>query len=173
MNVNLRFSGVEMSHNPKTLKITRSKKVESVGLVGGKNRLRSISDNISKISGTGEIYGLNCFSVYEELMRLCFTNRAGVLSVPKLGTFRAVLEDISVLAEPRENFLSVAFVFRMVSGTDDPKKIMPEQFVEPIGGESLWDISYRYNVPIEKLVLLNPQIRRLFNLNGCGKVRLY
>lgn len=173
MNVNLRFAGVTMSHNPKTLKITQSKKINSVGLVGGEKRLDSVSDNISKISGTGEIYGSNCFSVYEELMKLCFTNKAGVLSVPKLGTFRAVLEDVSVLAEPRENFLSVAFVFRMVSCTDAPKKIMPEQFIKPVGGESLWDIAYRYDVPIEKLVVLNPHIRKIFNLIGCGTVRLY
>ena len=171
MNVNMRFSGVSMSHNPKTLKITRSKKINSAGRVGGENRLDNVSDGISKISGTGEIYGLRCFSVYEELMRMCFKNKAGVLSVPELGIFRAVLEDISVMAEPKENFLTVAFVFRVVNDRDEPKKILPEQYVLPVGGESLWDIAYRYDVPIEKLLKLNPQIRKIFNLSGV--VRLY
>ena len=124
MSVTMRFGGVSMSHNPKTLKISRSKKLNSVGFVGGVSKLSSVCDGISKISGTGEIYGSECFLLYDKLLRMCFKNQAAVLAVPEIGAFTAVLEDISAAAEPRENFLSVSFVFRAVNAGKDAEKIL-------------------------------------------------
>lgn len=173
MSVTLRFAGVSLSHNPKTLKITRSKKINSVGLVGGSSKLSNVCDNVSSISGTGEIYGSDCFLVYEKLLRMCFKNTADILAVPELGAFRAVLEDISVLAEPKENFLSVAFTFRAVSSGKTPVRILPEQYVKAGEGESLWDIAYACGVPVEQLVKLNPQIRKILDLKKGEEVRIY
>lgn len=173
MSVTMRFGGLSVSHNPKTLKITRSKKISSVGLVGGVSRLSNVCDDISKISGTGELYGEDCFLVYDRLLRMCFKNKAEILAIPELGAFRAVLEEISVLAEPKDNFLSVAFSFRAVSSGKEPERILPERYCEANRDESLWDISYRFDVPVENLVRLNPHIRKILKLKEGEKVRIY
>ncbi len=173
MNVTMRFGGISLSHNPKTLKITRSKKINSVGLVGGTVKLSNVCDNISKISGTGEIYGDDCFLSYDRLLRMCFKNKADILAVPELGAFKAVLEDIAILAEPRENFLSVSFTFRAVSAGREPEKILPEKYYTAAEGESLWDVSYKFGVTVESLVKLNPQIRKILDLKEGEEVRLY
>lgn len=173
MSVAMRFGGVSLSHNPKTLKITRSKKVSSVGLVGGENRLSNVCDNISKISGTGELYGDDCFLVYDKLLRMSFTNKAEILAVPELGAFRAVLEDISFAAEPRGDFLSVAFTFRAVNTGREAEKILPQRYYTARDGESLWDVAYKFGVTVESLAELNTHIRKILDLTNGEEVRIY
>ena len=173
MSVLLRFGGITMRHNPKTLKISRKKKISSVGLVGGLNKLDNVRDDVSKISGTAELYGDDCFVTYDKLLRMCFKNQAAVLAVPGLGAFEAAPEEIGVLAESRDKFLSVSFVFRAVGEGREAAKITSEQFIKPGRRDNLWDISYRYSVPIERLVELNPDIRKIMSLDVNKEVRLY
>lgn len=173
MSAAMRFGGISLSHNPKTLKIVRNKKINSVGLVSGLNKLSNVCEGVSKVSGTGEIYGDDCFLLYDKLLRMCLKNKAEILAVPELGAFRAVLEDISVTAEPRENFLSVAFTFRAVNSGREPEKIMPRQFYTAADGESLWDVSYKFGVTVERLAELNPHIRKILEMKEGEKVRIY
>ena len=172
-NVNMRFGGVSLSHNPKTLKIIRSKNIASVNLSDGQNRFSHAAEGILKISGTGELYGENCFQTYEKLLRASCKNVPYVLSVPELGVFFAVLSDLSINAEPKSNFLSVAFTFRIVDGENNCEKIFPQRYYFPQANENLWDVSYKTGINIEKLTELNPDIKDIRELDIENGVRLY
>ena len=173
MSVTMRFGGVSMSHNPKTLKITRNKKMNFVGLASGINKLSNVCDGVSKISGEGELYGGDCFLLYDKLLKMCFKNQAAVLALPEIGAFTAVLEDISVSAESRENFLSVSFVFCAVNAEREPVEILPKKFYTAQEGENLWDVSYKFGVAVETLAELNPHIRKILDLKEGEEVRIY
>lgn len=167
----IRFAGHDLPHNPKTLKVERSKSVGSVSLLGGKNIMNSVTEKASKISGTGELYGENCFKQYNELSKIHFLNKSAVLAVPNVGVFNAVLSDLKLLAEPKNNVISISFEFTCING-EEASKISPTEFHTVLKDESLWDISYRYNIPIENLIELNPWLRNLWNIEIGKEVRL-
>lgn len=168
----MRFGGMNLPHNPKTLKIAKSKKISSINLLGGESKVSGISDGISKISGIGELYGEDCFMQYERLLRLHFQNKAEVLAIPEVGAFKAVLSDITLLAEPKNNVISLSFEFQAVNDDSKGEKISENKYCTALKNESLWDISYRCNTTIEKLIELNPQIRNIMELSVGEEVRI-
>lgn len=168
----MRFAGRNLPHNPKTLKAERSRGISSVSILGGKNVMKRIEEKTSKISGTGELYGKDCFEQYNELARLHFLNKADVLSVPGIGSFKAVLSDLQLLAEPKNGVISISFEFTRVDDSDAAQPISPLECHKAASGESLWDISYKYNIPIESLLALNPWIRNPWEIEVGKEVRL-
>lgn len=167
----MRFGGLSLPHNPKTLKIAKSKKISCVNLLSGESRVSGVCDDISKISGTGELYGSDCFLQYERLLRLHFQNKSEVLAIPDVGAVKAVLSDITLLAEPKNNVISIGFEFQTVNDEGLAVKISENKYCTAKKNESLWDISYRCGVAIEKLVELNPQIRNIMALSDGEEVR--
>lgn len=169
----MRFGGLNIPHNPKNLKIVRSKKINSVRLIDGEDRLSDVFEGVSKISGTAELYGSGCFGVYEKLLRLRFQNRSEILAIPEVGAVRAVLSDLTVLCEARKDFLEIGFEFRTVTDGRKAEKLMPYKTYTASEGESLWDIAYNSGTAIEKLVELNPSIRNINSLDEGKEVRIY
>lgn len=169
----MRFGGLQLSHNPKSLKIVRKKKVNLIRSIDGEDRLSDIFDDVSKISGTAELFGSDCFVVYEKLLRLRFQNKSEILAIPKLGAMRAVLSDLTLLCEPKKDFLAVSFEFQAVTDGRKAERIMPYKTYTAVSGESLWDIAYRFDTTVERLVELNPDIRKINELNNGKEVKIY
>lgn len=168
----MRFGGISLPHNPKTLKLVRNKRVNSVGLLNGGRRIVSILDEVSRISGTAELFGEDCFLQYEKLLRLHFSNELQTLALPELGAVRAVLSKVTLLAEPTNNVISAAFEFQTEAASDCAERISSPSSHIVCKGESLWDISYECGISVERLVELNPQIRFITDLNEGEKVRI-
>ena len=109
------------------------------------------------IKGTGELYGEDCMEQFERLFELFRRGGAGVLAIENTEPVFAVFESVKILGAPKENVLTYGFVFREVM---EEKESGKNTFHTARGGENLWDISYKYNIVIDELVRLNPQIKR-------------
>lgn len=168
----MRFGGIFLPHNPKTLKLVRGKKVKSAEFLNGGKKIVGVLDDIAKISVSAELYGEDCFSQYERLLRMYFSDEVQTLALPELGAVKAVLSKVTLLAEPINNVISVALEFQTEAGIDSAEKISISKSVIVCKGESLWDISYRCGVSVEKLIELNPQIRFIMELKEGEKVRI-
>ena len=70
-----------------------------------------------------------------------------------------------------DNVLSYRFVF-VEAQSPRPEAQGTEYYLTVSEGENLWDISYEYGVPIERLVALNPHIPLIGELSGGERVRL-
>ena len=170
-NVPMRFDGMSLHHNPRVLKI------ENIGnisrLVSPCCEPDSLGLGISprRISGEGELYGSGCLEQYHKLEELHRLQHRGRLLLPQTEPLTAYLSELELKAEPVEDILQYRFVFIEAlsggtSGECAPRYIVPDE------DESLWDISYRCQIAIERLVELNPQISMIDALGSDERVRV-
>ena len=166
----MRFDGMSLRHNPATL------------TVSGKNRIReyespcceadsvNLCRELRRITGEGEFCGADCIAQYQALERLKNSGRRAKLVLPGMKPLYAFLKELELTAKPADDVLSYRFVF--VVGQRPRRDRGTDRVTTASAGDSLWDISFVYGVPIEKLVALNPQIPLIDELNEGEWVRL-
>ena len=153
----MRFMGVEWHHNPRELTFECEKTVSERLVPGGESHIQQTGRRNMIIRGTGELYGGDCLRQFEELFKLFRRGGAGVLAIENIEPVYAVFESVKILGTPRENVLTYGFVFREVMEEKESGKSTAHTAKS---GESMWDISYKYNIVIDRLMRLNPQIKR-------------
>ena len=170
-NVAMRFCGFTFHHNPATLKIESAGNIRELESPCCEPHSEHLGNRLRRISGEGELYGADCIAQFRQLQRLFEKGTAGLLSLPHMPAMSAYLRELQMTAQPKENVLGYRFVFIEAQPRDNGGNL-PEYYETIVPDESLWDISYRYQVPIEELVRLNPQIRYIDDLDAGERVRL-
>ena len=155
--VPMRFKGVEWHHNPREISFECEKTVNELQAPFGKSYIQNTGRKNMLIKGEGELYGADCTEQFARLLSLFQSGGSGVLASPKLGTVYAVFEQLRLKGYPKPDVLTYSFVFREVM--EERVEYAPD-FVVAAQGETLWDISYRFGVEIDRLVKLNPGVRR-------------
>ena len=155
--VPMRFKGVEWHHNPREIAFSCAKSLSEHQAPFGKAYIQNTGRKNLVIEGEGELFGADCDEQFRRLLRLFREGGSGVLAIPKLGTLHAVFEKLSVKGYPKPDVLCYRFVFREVM--EKTRDDAPDRYV--CGeGETLWDVSYRFGAVIDRLVALNPDVKR-------------
>lgn len=168
----MKFGSYTFSHNPKTLVVDKSSRVTNVTLADGSPLFTNVSDGIRRVSAIAELFGKDCFEQYNSLDRMCRTGKWEVLSVPEVGSFKAVLSDIKLSAEPKADVITVSLEFTVFDDRKYASEISPRTKHTVKKGENLWDISFQYGVSLERLVELNPSLRSALEIEVGKEVRL-
>lgn len=155
--VPMKFKGVSWRHNPREIKFECEKSVNELKAPFEKSYIQNMGRKNMIISGTGELYGSDCMQQFNELLALFKEGGCGVLSIPHMPGIFAVFESIKICGEPKPDILEYSFVFREVM---EKKSALPPTVHTVKSGETLWDIAYCYDIPIDVLVKLNPNVRR-------------
>ena len=171
MNSLIRFKGFELEHNPETLQITSQKNISLQSVVGAKSVISETGDNSRVISGEGKIYGENCIYKYIRLFKLKEEIGSGILSLPNIKPFYAYFSTLEFSADPTPELITYKFVFREDS-SKQKDIVIPEKYYNAQSGEDLWDISHKFNVPVETLVSLNPDIKRVNEIEEGRTVKI-
>ena len=167
----MRFGGITVRHNPKELVIVKSKTVREYTPIGSSPVMQSIRDDTVTIKGTGELYGGDCFDNYAKLLRVQKKNTAAKLCIPEMGVYTAVLKKLSAKAISCDELIVIEFVF-CADLQRKSSDITQDKFTVSLQNETLWDISYRCDVPIETLIMLNTDIRNILSIDEGKRVRL-
>lgn len=167
-----RFCGYTFSHNPSKLKVYNSKNISEQALPLAKNIIQDLGDKACVIEGEGEFCGETCFDQYQNLLWLFNHKKTGLLSLPSISTITANFTYLSLIGEPKDNVIAYKFIF-----IEDTLKTVKENETKPSRhtvnvNETLWDIAYKYNIKIEKLLELNPDIIRPQFLQEESSVKL-
>lgn len=155
--VPMRFKGVEWHHNPREISFSCEQSVSEMKAPYGNAYIQNTGRKNTVVRGEGELYGEDCTEQFGRLFSLMKSGGSGVLAIPKLGTMVAVFESLSVKGTPKPDVLTYRFVFREVmekTANDTPTAYVCQS------GETLWDVSYRFGIVIDRLAALNPDIRR-------------
>lgn len=155
--VPMRFKGVEWHHNPREIAFSCEKKVNRLHAPFDKEYIQETGKKNMIIKGEGELYGADCGEQFRALLKLFKSGGSGVLSIPALGTLHAVFEGLSVKGIPKPDVLRYSFVFRELSEAE--KRDITEAY-NAAEGETLWDVSYRFGIVIDRLIALNPWVKR-------------
>ena len=171
MNSLIRFKGYTFEHNPRTLLITSQKNISRQSVLGAKSTVRETGDNCRVITGEGTIHGDNCIYKFMKLFQLKEQSGSGILSLPNIKPFYAYFSSLEFSADPTPKLITYKFVFKEDSLKQGPSA-SPEKFYYTQEGEDLWDISYKFNVPVETLVELNPELNSVNEIEQGTKVRI-
>ena len=155
--VPMRFKGVEWHHNPREISFSCEQSVNEFQAPYGKSYIQNTGRKCTVVRGEGELYGDDCAEQFARLFALMKSGGCGVLAIPKLGTMTAVFESLSIKGYPKPDVLTYRFVFREVMENNREDK--PTAYLCG-NGETLWDVSYRFGIVIDRLIALNPFVRR-------------
>lgn len=170
-NVSMRFCGYTFHHNPATLKVENAGNIRELISPTCEPQSAHLGRKPIRITGEGELFGADCIAQFEALQKLFDEGGKGLLSLPKMPAIHAYLKELQMTAQPKENVLTYRFEF--IEATPPAKSAEhPEYYETIVEGESLWDISYRYDASIDTLIRLNPQIRYIDALDDGERVRL-
>lgn len=153
----MRFMGYEWRHNPREISFECEKNVSENVIPYRSAAIQETGRNNMLIKGTGELYGIDCLEQFAALYRLFKKGGAGVLAIENIEPVFAVFESIKLIGTPKEDVLTYSFVFREVM--EKKESGLPSVYIAE-NGENLWDISYAFGIDIDRLVRLNPQIKR-------------
>ena len=155
--VPMRFKGVEWHHNPREISFECAKQINELHAPYGRSYIQNTGRKNMIIKGEGELCGADCTEQFGRLFELFKSGGSGVLAIPKLGTVHAVFESLKIKGYPKPDVLTYSFVFRevMEKAADNFPKTC-----QAAAGDTLWDISYRFGKPIDRLIALNPWVKR-------------
>lgn len=166
----IRYKGYSWQHNPKTLHIENQHNYIETEIPFSKSYVEKSTEKPRVVKGTGQLYGEDCIDQYNHLVNLRNLNGSGILSLPDIKPFYAYFKSIELICEPTDKCVSYSFVF--VEDLNRNLKTKSLSYHKVNSGETLFDIAFMYNQPIENLVKLNPQIRRIDELEEIERVRL-
>lgn len=166
----MRYKGYKWQHNPSSIIITTKEEIKEQMVLQSKSFVRDLGAKARVVKGSGQLVGKDCIAQYGQLLKLQSKGGSGVLSLPDTLPFYAFFKSIELACDPTPEVVTYNFEF------------VEDLSVEPLIGdctchtvnmeETLWDISYKYNIAIEKLVELNPQISRVDELTVGEQVRI-
>lgn len=163
------FRGYKWQFNPVKLEIINSTRKHGYTVPMHRTCIETLSKNPVVYKGEGELFGEDCITKYRELEKLFLEGRKGVLSLPDMPSVYAWFTGLSLVGDTTENLLKYKFEF---TEADTSKGKNTEQFHICKEGETLYDIAFDYGIKVERLVSLNPSVRRPDELTAGEKVML-
>lgn len=155
--VPMRFNGFSWHHNPHEITFECDRKVNEHNSPFGKAYIQDTGRKNIIVKGVGELYGTDCMEQFDRLLQLFKRGGQGVLAIPKLTPIYALFESVKILGEPKPDVLTYSFVFREVM--ERKTDLKPMSYIAQ-KDETLWDISHKFDIPIDELVALNIHIKR-------------
>ena len=155
--VPMRFKGVQWHHNPREIVFECEKHINELHAPFGRSYVQDAGRRNRLIKGEGELYGADCREQFARLYELFQSGGSGVLAIPGLCAVHAVFEELRLTGYARPDVLTYRFVFReMMEMTEE----QTQTSYTPAQDETLWDVSCRFGIVIDRLVALNPWPRR-------------
>lgn len=164
----MKFRNFVWVNNPSELVIRKAKNLRETAVPFGTSKTMSMGELRRRVSGKGYFVGENAREIFVELESE-FKKGTGMLQLPNEEPFLAEFEKLTEVNSQGENLIEYSFEFTELETKVESKK---EQEYIALGGESLWDIAYRYSADVHRIIELNPQIRKINCLKEGEKVVL-
>ena len=166
----MRFCGYTWHHNPKNIEISNGRRVVTMKFASTDDLPQSFAKQPLVIQGVGELYGNDSLEQYKRLSEVFSMGENGILCLPKMRPIRAIFEKLELVAGDVPDVIT--YRFRFVSSKDNVLSNACDNVYTAQGNESLWDVSAQFDIQLETLVKLNPDIMFINCLEKGKQVRL-
>lgn len=165
----LRYKSFVFDKNPAeiTLKGAKLLSTEHIPFSGS-----FISENGAKpkiIKSSGSFSGENRLNRSLEIQKLFDKGGEGMLFLSDLPPVNAVMSSLSVYEKSGSTDIFYDIEFYEVPAESEETK---EKYITAGNGDSLWSISAKYDIAIEKLVELNPLCIDPWDVSEGGRIRI-
>lgn len=169
MTAVMRFKNLSWRFNPHTVKVSSEMDVAESHIPFGNNTTESFGRNARIVTGEGYLCGEDCFSQHRELWKLYKEENSGILSLPEFLVMKAYFSSLQIIGEPSDNLIRYIFTFTEVV---EDKDFLIHTTHTVLKNESLWDISYRYNISVEELLSFNSHLRHPYDTEEGQVIKL-
>lgn len=167
---NMRFGDFEWEHNPLSVQVLHSNSLRKHTLYSQGSFVCALGRKLRVVKGKGEFAGKDCLEKYKELSCAFSKGQKALLSLPFETPFYAYFTELSLVAQPAPDFCEYTFEF--TEAQTGKAKNTPAVYIPQSEGETLFDVAYAFEVDVETLRKLNPQLRRADELPVFKEVRL-
>lgn len=159
-------------HNPYKINITTTKNIKEIVVPFSGNIFQDYGREKRIVKGIGEFFGANFKEQFNLLFNVFKENETGYLRLPNTRPFLAIFKSLETLEQALPDVISYSFEFweDLNLNPQINNEIANYHFVSI--GETLWDIAAKYNINIETLLSLNPNIKNINQLIYKEQVRL-
>lgn len=184
----MRFKDFVWPHNPKVYSIAYERKMAVHKIPFGRHYLQSLGQTRRVLKGEGEFVGEDAYETFKRLASVFYEETPGVLVHPVWMATTAWFAELELTQEPRRDYVAYSFAFWEVVGgsntatltrrkvgtgaqedTDGQREVKWHTVAR---GDTLWGLSQRYGVALDRLVWLNPDIRNPNLIYVGQKVRI-
>lgn len=188
----MRFKNFVWPHNPRVYSIAFERKLAVHKIPFGLHYLQSLGQTRRVLRGEGEFVGENAYDTFKRLATVFYEEEPGVLVHPVWMTTTAWFASLELRQAPRRDYVAYSFEFWEVEGGSGQTKLTTRavaasggaseeagaeetaqsQYHTVVRGDTLWELSRRYGVKLERVIELNPSIRNPNLIYPGQKVRL-
>lgn len=169
----MKFGKYTFMHNPKTLVVKNKLRGNSSVIPYHGEIYSPVAVENTTITGEGIITGEQCCQKLLSLIESLKSGDKNLLSISPFPSFYAVLTELEYTLTPKENTAEIKFTFTSASSISKSGSDFKEKTYTTDGSDSLWDISYKYDIPVEQLLDLNPFVKRPDILENGWVIRLW
>lgn len=173
----MQFKNFIWPHNPQVFSIEFQRTMALHKIPFGKHCLQNLGMNRRVMKGEGEFVGASAYSQFKQLASLFYEETPGVLVHPLWQSSKVYFVELFLKQEPRENYVRYGFCFwecfdalEQATLTEVKKpesnassggqtKAEAARYHTVRSGDSLWKIASQYDLTLNRILLLNPQIK--------------
>ena len=155
----MKFGEYTFMHNPERLTVSNKLSGSTALMPYCGTRFEAVVLENSIITGKGIITGEDCFEKLILLLEALKRGEKRLLSISPFPAISTVLTSLEYTLTPKENEIDISFEFISSSSPEKVGDEMPHS-VNAKKDETLWDISYKYGIAIERLLQLNTAVKR-------------
>lgn len=149
----MRYKDFEFPSNPTLVKTELSNNVREDPLFGSDSAVYNVSRNAAVISGEGSLWDMDRTTVSAELKQLHKRGGAGWLFLPDGSCYNAFFTSLTISEDAKKGCITYAFSF--TENCDHTKAKYDFGFTYAEENENMFDIAFRCNTQVEKLMMLN------------------
>lgn len=147
-------------NNPSSCYLELKKEIVTHKYPGSGYQLEELGEGQRVFRGQGEFYGEFAYTYMGSLVRTYEQGGPGTLIHPVLELRQAYFTELTLLEEPRENYVAYSFVFQEEGRLEEAEKNGSGDGAYMVRmWESLWDVAEKCGTSVEFLLELNPWIR--------------
>lgn len=158
--------------NPEKLTVTRGVKTERFVYSDGFTKLFINESEPCVVRGEGTILGDKADAEFLRMYSLFEEGKPRSLLIFGCPPIKAVISNLKRLTSPGNNFIQYEITFSEVPQRRSRTVLKCESFADVGKNQNLWDISAEREIPIEKLMELNPNIASPWSVFEGERVRL-
>ena len=178
----MRYKNYVWPHNPRVYSIEYERVMAENKVPYGLYHLQDLGRTRRVMRGEGEFAGPDAYAQFGALANVFYDPGAGELIHPLWQTASAHFVELTLRQEPRADYVSYSFTFwedleyydaALRSESSAQQTVAAERLVhQVVKGETLWALSKRYGVTVERLLELNPQIKNPNRIQVGQEVRV-
>lgn len=165
----LRYKSFVFDKNPAEITFKGEKLLSTENIPFSGSFLKENGAKPKIIKSSGSFSGENRLSRSLEIQKLFDKGGEGMLFLSDLPPVNAVMSSLSVYEKSGSTDIFYDIEFYEIPGE---KEKAGEKYINADEGDSLWSISAKYDIAIEKLVELNPLCIDPWDVSEGGKIRI-